>query len=201
MPNPYPNKARRDQLTKFETLQESNRADALFEVQDPFRLLIRGYALVDDRLHEVVDAAFPGGTPDELKRLRLKSRLALAQALGFLSPEVAKATGVLAGIRHLAHGIDDGVTRDDVHALNAVFEELFETDMNDMRKADKIRIMVLGIWQAMGDAANLALELRAERDAALSEKRKPSPEFLRELLAHEDAPKDEEAEAPTPDSA
>jgi hypothetical protein len=189
-------------LTKFESFHESTRADALFEVADPFRLVIRGYALVDERLHEVVDAAFPGGTPAELKRLRLESRLALAQALGFLLPDVARATGVLAGIRHrLAHGTDGEVTKADFHALQAVFDDLFEADMNDMSKADKLRLMVLGIWQAMGNYANLALSERAERDTALAEKRKLSPEFIRELMEHEDVPIDEEAEARAPDSA
>jgi hypothetical protein len=49
--------------------------------KDEFRLVVRGQALVEDILNKGLGSALPAGTPDELKRLSLPARLALAQAL------------------------------------------------------------------------------------------------------------------------
>jgi hypothetical protein len=76
-------------------------------------------------LDGAIEAAFRTGTPDELKRLRLPARLALAQALELLTDEVATAIAALAKIRNrLAHGGDDVVTADERRALRDAFEPL-----------------------------------------------------------------------------
>jgi hypothetical protein len=47
-------------VTSFHTLEDWDRA---FEIitgeDDPFRLVIRGYALIDERLHKVIRRGFP----------------------------------------------------------------------------------------------------------------------------------------------
>jgi hypothetical protein len=61
-------------LINFDTPEESERAFAILTEADPFRLVIRGHALVEDVLARAIDAAFREGTPAELRRLRLPAR-------------------------------------------------------------------------------------------------------------------------------
>jgi hypothetical protein len=42
--------------------------------KDPFRLVIRGHALIEEVLDDAINGAFPSGTPAELKRIRLPAR-------------------------------------------------------------------------------------------------------------------------------
>jgi hypothetical protein len=64
--------------------------------RDIFRLVIRGYTLIDELLDEAINGAFSDGRPRELNRLRLSARLALAQALRVMPPEVCRAIDALA---------------------------------------------------------------------------------------------------------
>ena len=180
-------------LSPFGPPDEDAKAEALFHEEDPFRVVIRGYALIDDRLKNVLNAAFVGGTPDELSGLRLKSRLALAQALGFVAPEVAGAIKALGKIRHrLAHGSDEEVTKSDVRSLFTEFKEILgdgvvEAEWGEIdSEIDQLQAAVWTIWEWMGIDASLAVAKRAELDAALAEKRKQAGrlpvERIRELL-------------------
>jgi hypothetical protein len=182
-------------MSPFGPPDEDAKAEALLHEEDPFRVVIRGYALIDDRLKNVLNAAFVGGTPDELSGLRLKSRLALAQALGFVAPEVAGAIKALGKIRHrLAHGSDEEVTKSDVRSLFAEFKEILGDgvveaewgEIDHSSEIDLLRAGVLTIWEWMGIDASRAVAKRAELDAALAEKRKQAGglpvERIRELL-------------------
>ena len=72
----------------------------LFLEKDEFRLVIRGFGLFEEILDDAIGAAFRDGLPDELSRLRLPARLALAQALELITPEVGRAIKALAKIRN-----------------------------------------------------------------------------------------------------
>jgi hypothetical protein len=78
--------------------------------------------LIEGVLDEGIDSALPAGTPDEFKRLRLPARLALAEALELLTPEVARAIKGLAAIRNeFAHGLRDDFTQMDAERMaNAI---------------------------------------------------------------------------------
>ena len=78
MPNPCPDAC---SFTAFDTEEESARAFAILTEEDPFRLVIRGHAMVEDMLDRAINAAFCDGTPRELAKLRLGARVALAEAL------------------------------------------------------------------------------------------------------------------------
>ena len=68
----------------------SSIGDVLDE-KDPFRLVIRGFALIDGLLDEAISNAFGDRIPRELSGLRLPARLALAGALQVLPPDVSAA--------------------------------------------------------------------------------------------------------------
>jgi hypothetical protein len=118
-----PKPARPEPLTTFETPEELK--EAIATITDPnadgFRVVIRGCALVDDRIARVVDTALGEGAPRELKRMRVPDQLALAQALNFLTPDVVDAIKTLREIRHrLAHGSDEELTKADLRKLRSV---------------------------------------------------------------------------------
>jgi hypothetical protein len=80
--------------------------EELLGENDLFRLVIRGFALISEELDEAVANAFGGPIPSELSRLRLPARLALAEALGAVTPELSVAIQRLGKIRHrLAHRV------------------------------------------------------------------------------------------------
>jgi hypothetical protein len=57
--------------------------EEVLKEEDVFRLAIRGHSAVDDRMSAVLDEAFSGSTPSELKApaLSFRPRLALFRAL------------------------------------------------------------------------------------------------------------------------
>src|SRR3954468_16590803 len=88
-----------------------NDVVSFFLEKDPFRLVIRGQSLLEEALNQGIDGALPAGSPPELKRLNFAARLALAQALELITPDLAHAMKGLARIRNeFAHGLGDDIT-------------------------------------------------------------------------------------------
>jgi hypothetical protein len=179
--------------SRFLTPEESDRALAIVNnADDSFRVVIRGSALIEDQLKKVINAGFRDGTPAELKGLRIPAQLALAEALGLVTPDVVNAITALRRIRHrLAHGSNEEVTKDDVRTLLKAFEQIFRDVAPDRERseADQLRFVVYGIWHATGSDAEYALQKRAEADEALLSKRLKGlpPEVIRGLLQTEGA--------------
>jgi hypothetical protein len=73
----------------FDNPQDSARVFDIITEQDPFRLIIRGHALIEEVIDEGIDHAFPDGAPRELKNLRLSGRLALANGLDLSRPRLS----------------------------------------------------------------------------------------------------------------
>lgn len=174
-------------------LEEYNRASEIFaEAGDPFRLVIRGNALIEEVVDEAIDNAFKG-TPAQLKHLRLAARLSLAEALELITPEVAKAVTALAKIRNrLAHGVDADVTDEDVRSLRRAVEPFGEPDdsWDDYPGESHLPMAIATIWVSTRQTVDFALGRRAEAEAALAawaERHVLSREQVDELLRIDDA--------------
>jgi hypothetical protein len=92
--------------------------EELLNEKDLFRLVIRGFALISDELDKAIANAFGGFIPDELNRLRLPARLALAHALGAVTPGLGAAIQRLGKVRHrLAHTASGEATDAEIRGL------------------------------------------------------------------------------------
>jgi hypothetical protein len=164
----------------FDNPEESARAFGIITEEDPFRLVIRGHAMVEEVVDGAIDAAFADGTPDELKRLNLPARLALAEALELLTTEVVAAVKALAKVRNrLAHGGDDVVTSDERRALRVAFEPLIgadDVDLDDWSEIDQLRIIVSGTW-AVNDYVECFVQQNSGSALNLVASGNFSPEF------------------------
>jgi hypothetical protein len=98
--------------------------EEILSEKDPFRLVIRGFALISDLLDEAISNAFGDHIPRELSGLRIPARLALANALGAVTPELSQAIQRLGKIRHrLAHTMADDATDEEALELWRVTAE------------------------------------------------------------------------------
>lgn len=177
-------------MTRFE--EDEPTILEILEEEDPFRVLIWGYALIEDALDGAIDGAFRDGTPDELKRLRLSARLALAQALELMPPDVAAAITALAKVRNrLAHGWDDTVTPEEVKSLSRVVAPFLKEgrSLEDYSEDARVGIAVGVTWQVTVETVDSALFRRAEERAALAaawrDRHVLSAEQVAELLENE----------------
>lgn len=158
--------------------------EELLGENDLFRLVIRGFALISEELDEAVANAFGGPIPSELSRLRLPARLALAEALGAVTPELSVAIQRLGKIRHgLAHKVAGEATDEEVRGLWDAISgegELNGLDPNDYSPSDQLRLAISALWTAVDDAGAEAWVLRAEAQKALTAHRQ-----RRQARAHE----------------
>jgi hypothetical protein len=84
--------------------------DEVVQEADVFRVAIQGHAAVEERIDLTIADAFGGNTPNELKRLPFRTRLALLVALTQVPKKFTKPLETLAQLRHdFAHGRIDGV--------------------------------------------------------------------------------------------
>jgi hypothetical protein len=162
---------RKDSLFAFGTEAESRRIVDVLNQDDPFRLVIWGHSLVEEALDRAINDAFADGTPEELKRIRLAARVALARGLGLISAEVATAITALAKIRNdLAHHVDAKLTRDHVRSLRRAVKPFWPdgVDPDGYSRLEKMRIAVGAVVLATYDTTHHALEKRLEHEAALA---------------------------------
>ena len=158
-------------LFAFGTEEESQRVFEVIGTDDPFRLVIWGHSLVEEALDAAINDAFAEGTPDELKRIRLAARVALARGLGLISAEVATAITELAKIRNdLAHHVDATLTKEHVRSLRRAVQPFWPEDVNpdSYSRIEKMRIAVGAVVLATYDTTHHALEKRREHEAALA---------------------------------
>jgi hypothetical protein len=176
-------------LYAFGSDAESERVLNVISTEDPFRLVIWGHSLVEEALDSAINAAFEEGTPDELKRIRLAARVALARGLGLISDEVATAITALAKVRNdLAHRVDANLTRDHVRSLRRAVKPFWpeDVDPNGYSRIEKMRIAIGAVVLATYDTTHHALEKRREHEAALAafqRSRTLSAQDIRSLLA------------------
>ena len=182
-------------LYAFGTEAESQRVFDVIATDDPFRLVIWGHSLVEEALDGAINEAFVEGTPDELKRIRLAARVALARGLGLISAEVATAITTLAKIRNdLAHHVDATLTREHVRSLRKAVQPFWPADVNadGYSRIDKMRIAVGAVVLATYDTTQHALEKRREHEAALAafqRGRTLTAQDIQSLLASDPDPK------------
>jgi hypothetical protein len=176
-------------LFAFGTEVESQRVFNVITQEDPFRLVIWGHSLVEEALDGAINDAFADGTPDELKRIRLAARVALARGLELISGEVATAITALAKIRNdLAHRVDADLTRDHVRSLRRAVRPFWPDDVNPhgYSRIDTMRIAVGAVVLATYDTTQHALDRRREHEAALAafqRSRTLSAQDIQSLLA------------------
>jgi len=147
--------------------------EELLGEKDLFRLVIRGFALICEELDEAVANAFGGPIPSDLSRLRLPARLALAQALGAVTPELSVAIQRLGKIRHrLAHTVAGEATDEEVRgvwdAISGEGDELEHADPDEYSPGDQLRLAISAIWGAVDNAGADAYVQRAEAQNALT---------------------------------
>jgi hypothetical protein len=165
---------------------DRNAVDVLEELlgeRDLFRLVIRGFALISD---EAVENAFGGSIPSELSRLRLPARLALAEALAAVTPELSEAIQRLGKIRHrLAHTVEGDVTDEEVRrvwdAITAA-GELDGQDRTEYSPGDQLRVAISALWSAVDDAGAAAYGQRSEVQKALTAYREHRDARSREFI-------------------
>jgi hypothetical protein len=152
--------------------EDDLRLTAVFAEKDPFRLVIRGHALIEEVLDDAINGAFPSGTPAELKRIRLPARLALAKALELITPELAAAIAALARIRNeFAHGGADEVTQEHARMMGEVIAPLLPEEdlrLDEYSPGDQMRLAIAVVWQVAWDTAEFAFDKRLEAEAALA---------------------------------
>lgn len=155
-----------------DTKRESARVFEILTERDPFRLIIRGYALIEQAVDDAINDAFPNGTPKELRRPSVDARLALARALELITDEVSKAIAALADIRHqFAHKGVDEVTEEHAQKMARVIAPFVpeEFDPNGYSHGDLMRVAVGAVWQTTELMVEHALEERAEAEEALNQ--------------------------------
>ena len=163
-------------------------AERILEIiteDDPFRLVIRGHALMEETIDGAIGAAFPGGTPAELRRLGFRSRLALARGLELVDDQVSLAIETLAKIRNeFAHGSAEKLTdrhrSDLVRVVQSFLPEGVDTDQIPRETIHRIAVGL--IWQATRSTIDHALEVRAEAEQALASWRAAADEYERYLF-------------------
>jgi hypothetical protein len=146
--------------------------DELLAEKDLFRLVIRGFALISDELDEAIENAFGGPIPSELSRLRLPARLALAEALSAVTPEISLAIQRLGKIRHrLAHSVAGEASDNEIRGVweaTVAAGELDDQDPEEYSPGDELRLAISALWTAVDDAGAEAYVMRAEAQKALT---------------------------------
>lgn len=93
-----------------EAAREERLAD-LFGGGDPFRLVVRGHALIDDRLDDLLAYAFVGERPAFMRGTSFQRKIDLCVALGLMSSAFANLINRLTRLRNeIAHGADEVTT-------------------------------------------------------------------------------------------
>lgn len=93
------------------TASRAERLADVFGGADPFRLVIRGHALIDERLDDLLAYAFVGERPTFLRGPSFQRKVDLCVALGLLSSGFASLVNRMTTLRNeIAHGGDEVTT-------------------------------------------------------------------------------------------
>lgn len=155
---------------------------------DVFKLAIRGHAAIEDVIDATITEAFGGSTPNELRRLPFRTRLALLVALTPLPKKYAKAIDALAQLRHdFAHGRLDELTSERANAIGDEFRATLPESMGKQldRASDPRGVLVLCVF-----SAHMAVEITRELARKRREEERKAlklQEDLKKLLAEQES--------------
>jgi hypothetical protein len=147
----------------------TERLADLFGSTDSFRLVIRGHALIDERLDELLAYAYVGEKPSFLRGPSFQRKLDLCVALGLISSPFASLVNRLTKLRNeIAHGADE-VTTSRAKAVYSAAHE-FQPSLADLRDVfplsddphDLLAATLAVIWAGLDGAEMVAAERREE---------------------------------------
>jgi hypothetical protein len=164
---------------------------------DPFRFAILGFDAIDKQLNAALAEAFGGELPEEIRMMRWKARVGLADALTLLPVDIADPLGRLAKVRDdFAHGrIDDlddaraAELKTSIRQLAPTVDSDYPTLLKDMDPFMVLSTLFLFVQEALTIAIDEAREQRETREEAMREwwqRRRPAmtltPEEVAELV-------------------
>jgi hypothetical protein len=140
--------------------------------KDTFKLAIQGCAYFEKVIDAGIEEALPGEMPDEVRHLSARVRLALAEALGLVTPETRRLARALAKIRNeFAHGDISELDLDTARSLIQRTNDVFGADpVLTGSEASPHMILTSALITAVAAASTsiaVAVTERARRDAAL----------------------------------
>jgi hypothetical protein len=147
----------------------AERLADLFGEEDPFRLVIRGHALIDERLDELLAYAFVGETPQFLRGPSFQRKVDLCVALELMSSPFASLINRLTKLRNeIAHGGDE-VTTGRVKVVYSAAHE-FQPSLADLSDVlprsddphDVLAATLVVIWAGLDGCEMVAAERREE---------------------------------------
>lgn len=148
--------------------REQRLAD-LLDGADPFRLVVRGHALVDERLDELLAYAFVSERPGFLRGPSFQRKVDLCVALGLMSSSFADLVDRLTKLRNeIAHGADDVTTRRAEVVYTAAHE--FQPSLADLSDVfprsddphDLLAAALAVIWAGLSGSEMVAAKRREE---------------------------------------
>ena len=165
-------------MEREEGPDEDPSVEEVLTDRDPFRLAIRGVALIDSLLMEATADAFRDGVPPELRRLPLPARVGLARALELIPADLGSAILVLSQIRNqFAHSMMEDMTEEHALKLKAVMAGFLpDVNFDTWALGDILRICMDEVYYQTGNTIEYAREQREEAEIALEkfrESRRP----------------------------
>jgi hypothetical protein len=151
-----------------EASREERLAD-LFGSADPFRLVIRGHALIDERLDGLLAYAFVGERPPFLRGPSFQRKVDLCVALRLMSSAFANLVNRLTKLRNeMAHAADEVTTRRVKVVYSAAYE--FQPSLADLSDVfprsdnphDLLAATLAVIWVGLNGCEMVAAKRREE---------------------------------------
>jgi uncharacterized protein YutE (UPF0331/DUF86 family) len=172
------------------TVQELLRED------DPFRLVIRAHAEIEQLIAMATQSVFvEGKMPEELRHLGFIRKLSLAISLGLVPPEAMELIKQLTELRNeLAHGrgaaeLSRARARQILRPCRPHLPEEIKQRLKDEPPITYLRLAAAVIYLQFADAISVAVAERDFAEKAVAEARAKgvlSAEQIRELLAEEE---------------
>jgi hypothetical protein len=147
----------------------AERPADLFGGADPFRLVIRGHALIDERLDELLAYAYVGERPPFLRGPSFQRKVDLCVALGLMSSPSASLVNRLTKLRNeIAHGGDEVTTRrvkvvySAAHELQPSLADLSDVFPRSDDPHDLLAVTLAVIWAGLDGCEMVAAKRREE---------------------------------------
>jgi hypothetical protein len=166
------------------TASREERLADLFGGADPFRLVVRGHALIDERLDELLAYAFVGERPSFLRGPTFQRKVDLCEALGLISSPFANLVNRLTKLRNeIAHGADEVTTgrAEVVYAAADEFQPSLAELSDVFRRSDDphdlLAAALVVIWAGLDGCEVVAAKRREETLTDLETRWKESAEL------------------------
>jgi hypothetical protein len=151
-----------------EASREERLAD-LFGGADPFRLVVRGHALIDERLDELLAYAFVDERPPFLRGPSFQRKVDLCVALGLMSSAFANLVNRLTKLRNeIAHGAEEVTTGraevvySEAHEFQPSLAELSDVLPRTDEPHDLLVAALVVIWAGLNGCEMVAAKRREE---------------------------------------